>query len=36
VRAASVPQAAFCKAQCTREELTKIKRQLEALRESFG
>jgi DNA-binding MarR family transcriptional regulator len=34
--AASVPQAAFCKARCTREELTKIKQQLEALRESFG
>jgi MarR family transcriptional regulator, organic hydroperoxide resistance regulator len=36
VRATSVPQAAFCKARCTREELTKIKQQLEALRESFG
>jgi len=36
VRAASVPQAAFCKVLCTREDLTKIKQQLEALRESFG
>ena len=35
-RAASVPQAAFGKARCTREDLMKIKQQLEALRESFG